>query len=567
MQILQRHNQRLNIALLTGFMLTLAMMIYNLPNVGNNLMPRNFLAWVGIVIILTPILMLQFGTKILRWHQSITWLFLPPLAILIHSIIVPPTEFGQYYVWTTAGATFLFSLVLLAMLQLRLPRQAWLFLASTLLVIVTLQMYITTIAPKAPELATWINMLPVELRAKFGGFQQRNLMASFLSASVLWVWYLMLKGKNHSLVEWLGFAAVSYMAAWGIFDSSSRVGSLSIIFGAIVFSVFSIFVKKQIKPLIPALVILLAITPTLSNDKAVVAKAAKGVEHGSITVRVDFLKVSAELFQQAPMLGHGIGNFSEKYNEQSLARAKEGVPQRHLSGLLHPHNETAMWTLETGLFGLLFIVIPFSVAIIWLVIKKSAYPVLALIAIFPIALHSQVEMPLQASGIHWWLVAMILGSSFRAYLSQPIPLPKPRLNQIGIGIAGLLATLTLSDAAMAAHQRWLLAVHGPSQMSAAKYVQAIHNSPAANHWILKTDVLDVWSLRTLRLGNQTKNTELIEAILPRVEEGQSRWRSTAYWLATSKAYLALGQNEKFEEHWNNVHLLNPGWVEKHAGTF
>jgi len=95
MQILQRHNQRLNIALLTGFMLTLAMMIYNLPNLGNNLMPRNFLAWVGIVIIFTPILILQFGTKTLRWHQSITWLFLPPLAILIHSIIVPPTEFGQ----------------------------------------------------------------------------------------------------------------------------------------------------------------------------------------------------------------------------------------------------------------------------------------------------------------------------------------------------------------------------------------------------------------------------------------------------------------------------------------
>ena len=566
MQILKRHNQRLNIALLTGFMLTLAMMIYNLPNVGNNLMPRNFLAWVGIVMILTPILILQFGTKTLRWHQAITGLFLPPLAILIHSIILPPTEFGQYYVWTTAGATFLFALALLAMLQLRVSRNAWLFLASTLLVVITVQMYLSTIAPKAPELANWVRSLPIELNAKFGGFQQRNLMASFLSASVLWVWYLMLKGKNHSLVEWLGFAAVSYMAAWGIYDSSSRVGSLSILFGVGAFVSFSLF-KKQFKSLIPAIAIVLAITPTLSNEKGVVAKASKGVEHSSITVRVDFLNVSAELFQQAPMLGHGIGNFSEKYNEQSIARAKEGVPQRHLSGLLHPHNETAMWAVETGTFGLLFIVLPFTAAIIWLVIKKSAYPVLALIAIFPIALHSQVEMPLQASGIHWWLVAMILGSSFRAHLSKPIALPKPRLNQIGIGIAGILATLTLSDAAMAAHQRWLLAVHGPSQMSAAKYIQAIHNSPAANHWILKTDVLDVWSLRALRLGNETKNIELIEAILPRVEEGQSRWYSTAYWLATSGAYHALGESQKLEQHWKNINLVHSPWIQQISGTF
>ena len=174
---------------------------------------------------------------------------------------------------------------------------------------------------------------------------------------------------------------VSFFAAWGM----GKFG----------------FFKENIKHINPP-----AIYKIDSNNK-------------SIHCRLEFLKASFDQFAEAPILGEGLNTYSAYQinfslsNPQSLAKCRPATT--------HPHNAVALIAAETGVVGLALMLVPFCV---WVIFNLKANIILGAGLTAPILFHSQTEMPLNVSMVHWLMLILVF-----VYLSHDNQL-KVRSNKI-----------------------------------------------------------------------------------------------------------------------------------------
>ena len=183
----------------------------------------------------------------------------------------------------------------------------------------------------------------------FSIFEEKNLffsnpiMQGLISGiGLLIAFYYILKRFN-----WVFFVLLILNLA-GVFISASKAAFI----GVVVFSFIMIILKR--KKLIPFLIILIILTFIIPNP-------IKNMFEFSLTKdpyafnRIDIWKMSINIFKDNFLYGVGLGNFSEvskKYNFKQIRG-----PANYFKVPRIPHNDYLKILCETGLFGLIILIV------------------------------------------------------------------------------------------------------------------------------------------------------------------------------------------------------------------
>lgn len=274
-----------------------------------------------------------------------------------------------------------------------------------------------------------------------GLFQQINNQATFLVTSIVLAFYLASRPilfKRQPLLQ-LFTVLMVLAAAFIIGFSGSRIGFLTL---AVSMPILLIARKKQLfhnkafsALLLAALLGGFALGLIPSGGKAMDKTVAMQSGYSG-SARLGIYDISFELLKQEPLFGHGIGSFSHEFQ-----LAKPGFYAEHQDAKLpkemvgHPHNELFQWMVEGGLtaiLGIIFVVVGVSLAL-----KQSGasrgWGYLAFL--LPISLHTQVELPMYMSALHWFTLLLLMAIPF-------VPLSRQRNNGMTM-YAQKLSAITL----------------------------------------------------------------------------------------------------------------------------
>ena len=536
-------------------LLAFGVLQFNLPNLGNNLIPRNFFGWA--VLILATAGVLIYAVRQPRFYWS-NWAYLwlvPPSFVLIHSIVFPAAM--PHYALLAASALMGFSLWLVALLQARLTDLQWYRLSLLMLsgaVILVLLALPSTNYLNHPHL---LRDLPVYLRLPEGGFQQRNVFASFLASTVIWVWAMRLRAIPNSSWRDYVFALAVFVVAWGVYLSSSRTGSVGMTVCVGLLLAYAVS-KRWFRPgvFVPAAAVLIALLFSIYTPFEDVIGRIEYLADGTPTRhRLSMWQVSWAVGFDAPWLGHGLGAFSEAFHPEFVDQRLAGENLTYINYLNHPHNETLLWWVETGAIGLVMVILPWVISIWFLGIWKNPAAFLFMAALGPMLLHSQTEFPLHTSGVHWLLAGMIIVSTMRRDL---IPEREMALRPIWPGVIATLGTIAfvvVVHTGWLSYQNWTRGMRAP--LSFAEEVQRRLQDPEVNHFILGTEAMDFWMLTLTRGAVSSGNQAWLEDIRPAVEDVQNRWQGPLVWGTLAEVYRALGDVESLRRHVEFVEALQP----------
>ncbi len=213
----------------TSALMAVVVLQFNLPNLGNNLLPRNLFAWALLVAATGGLWVYAVRQPQFYWSNGCYFWLIPPSAVMLHSVFMPATQ--PHYALLAAGALLVFSLWLVGLVQARLSDQAWYRISQVVLggaFVLVLLALPTANYLNRPE---WLQSLPLVMKLPEGGFQQRNVFASFLGSALIWAWAMRLQAQRQS---WTGHLALGVMAfLWpGAFiclgRGPARLGSRSV---------------------------------------------------------------------------------------------------------------------------------------------------------------------------------------------------------------------------------------------------------------------------------------------------------------------------------------------------
>ena len=550
-----------------GFYVSLLALIWNLPTLGNNLMPRNFMGWFGVVFIATLILSFVLLQKKLKFKSHLLLLFLPPLAILLHGLIFSPTETMSYYLWLAFGATFAFSALMMALIQIKDSSFVWLKIANTLLFVFALQVFITEILPGFSFGRFLLSQIPIEMRADKGGFQQPNLMASFAGAVILWSWALRLNYEVSTKRSWAYLSIFAFILSFVIFQTGSRTGILGMMSGLIILTFFSYKKKRLGYSLIVVCVILLALIAeniggigASLKSSSIDAVASIGASDFNTTIRITFWHVSFLSGLESWIFGHGLGNFSESYYKTFAANKFEHPNWGFLPNLVHPHNEIFMQWVEMGLYGLVLVVAPYAYFLMRYFLSLSTSPWLALAALIPIGMHTQTEMALHASGAHWLLMGLILASFFKSDNANTYPVKKVAIIlPVFFGVLGLFVCL---DTSQVGKQAWENKIYSEKTRNTEEFLKRVSRGRELSHWILSTETNDRVLKSMVAYALLKNNRKAIRTFLPRLIDIGNRMQTPIVWDFIAESYLALGDLDSYKKYIQYVKAFDPKYVEK-----
>ena len=239
-----------------------------------------------------------------------------------------------------------------------------------------------------------------------GIFQQRNLMASFLSTGSAICLYLLLNGSN--MFEGAAKKGVVYIIPLlnGIllYHLNSKTGYI----GLFLATVFLLITKnwKRAPILLWFIVFFCGITFGILTQREIptveqrIGKSEKRIR--SVDVRKARFETTFQLWTNNPIIGVGYGNFARFYRDHhAYRRANEINFQKEEGYVDHPHNELLFWLAEGGImpfFGLILVAGAWIIMIIRMPLKDS---LCFLGIILPIIVHTQVEFPFYQSLVHW----------------------------------------------------------------------------------------------------------------------------------------------------------------------
>ena len=205
-------------------LLAFGVLQFNLPNLGNNLILETFFGWAVLILATAGVLIYAVRQPRFFWSNwAYLWL-VPPSFVLIHSIVFPAAM--PHYALLAASALMGFSLWLVALLQARLTDLQWYRLSLLMLLGAVILVLLALPSSNYLNHPPLLRDLPVYLRLPEGGFQQRNVFASFLASTVIWAWAMRLRAVSNASWRDYVFALAVFVVAWGVYLSSSRTGSV-----------------------------------------------------------------------------------------------------------------------------------------------------------------------------------------------------------------------------------------------------------------------------------------------------------------------------------------------------
>jgi len=385
---------------------------YYQPNFGGEglYLPYNSSIWIiaAWIIAAGAYLMSRSETFILPKYWF--WIGLLPLGALTTGFIVEtsnPTEWVTRLSVIGGGYLFFLSLFQFKLSAKQIDHSLYLILAMGMVAAAYAIFQIHSLSQFYPFIPRSNESVPI------GIFQQVNIQASMMSTLLVLVYYLISRPSllSVSLITKFSLCLTAFAASYVIAASGSRVGLLGIALALtlLIIGRWKLFTARKS---IFSLLIICTLTGAglqLSGLQKSTDKFGQAMGGMEADVRWKVYKISWDLFQESPLLGHGLGSFQKVFQEKRKDYQQKGF--LHLKGaprFSHPHNELLFWLVEGGIVAVMGILIAATVTFIQLFKigwqRGSGYAALLL----PITLHTQVELPFYTANTHWLLLLFLL---------------------------------------------------------------------------------------------------------------------------------------------------------------
>lgn len=407
-------------------------------------LPFNITVWAAATLVIAYSIWYFCGQDKLILPQNYKGLLALPVGILLAAALAgvkDPITWLFRITYVMAGVVFLFGLF-----QFRLKNTDRILL---LIAIATLLHSLVGIIQlfQLPVLLNWI--LRTDKAIATGVFQQVNVMASFLTTGILICIFLCLRPIAHKRLYLKAFLLITItVATYVMVATGSRIGLLSGVLGLFMLLVaYRKQVRNNWKTIITVLLLIL-VASWLAKEglHKTLDKSYQMVEAQYADQRLSIYRISLDAFSEAPLKGHGIGSFLEKFGLASSTFYQQHPTANMPSYIAHPHNELLQWAIEGGLLALSGIIIA-MVSVLWFAIKYRQQRLFAYLALLlPITVHTQVEHPFYLSSFHWFIWLTLLFVLLNQHLvvnrnSLSLAANKSLRGLVIVALAGLLAFL------------------------------------------------------------------------------------------------------------------------------
>lgn len=404
-------------------------------------LPFNITVWAAATLVIAYSVWYFCGQDKLILPANYKGLLALPVGILLAAALAgvkEPITWLFRITYVMAGVIFLFGLF-----QFRLKntdRILLLIAFATLLhgLFGIIQLF------QLPILTSWIPRTQTIIATSV--FQQVNVLASFLVTGILICLYLCLRPVAYKRLYLKVFLLITIsIATYVTVSTGSRIGLLSGVLGLLMLLIaYRKQVSKNWKTVVSALVII-TIASWLAKEglHQTLDKSYRLVDAQYSDQRLSIYRISIDVFSAAPIRGHGIGSFLEKFGIASSTFYQQHPNAKMPNYLAHPHNELLQWTIEGGLLALMGILIAI-ISVLWFASNQKKQRLLAYLALLlPITFHTQVEHPFYISSFHWfvWLILLFALLNHYPIIKQNLLSRAARFTLHGLAIVLALVSL------------------------------------------------------------------------------------------------------------------------------
>jgi len=390
---------------------------YYHPNIGGEGLrtPNNITVWIVVIIIIWYSFNLVLKRPTFVIPKYFVYIAAFPILMTLSGFLTGVEQplkwlFRLLFIW--GGLVFFFSLFQHGLKQGRLDRILFIIVLSALLqgLVGIAQIWLQSDMPFwLPKSASGVPS---------GLFQQINNQATYQVTAIMIAIYLVTRPLLAKGAVWMQTMMVVTVAssAFLVTLSGSRIGLLGLLLGLMII-IPALWQRLKLNKRLSVLLLMALIIGGMlgslglnsSKGSKVVDKTVAMQSGYSGSARLGIYSISLDLIKQQPLLGHGVGSFPRVWQY-----AKPDFYQNHPNGVLpktyvsHPHNELIFWLVEGGLVaGVGLVMVLFGVL---LALGKQSYKRggAYFAMLLPIGLHTQVELPLYVSVIHWILLLTLL---------------------------------------------------------------------------------------------------------------------------------------------------------------
>lgn len=379
---------------------------------------------------------------------------------------------------------------------------------------------------------------------------QKNIMSTLLVTGISISIFLLINDRNvfEKKSKLFIIYTIVFFSSILIFPLQSRTGFLALLFAIILILKYSSLRSKPIQIWTGLLILGLTIGWRSTIDPRSEQMSTYAENHRKLTYRLSF-----ELFKNNPLTGVGYGGFLSSFRRY-YAEKKQKDPSLLSIGnnnLNHPHNELLFWMVEGGilpLIGLLIIAGGFLV-IIWRTRKKQSWSAFGMV--FPILLHTQLELPFYISVIHWFIFLYLI-----FYIDEEYGINKVSIIKFSFYpyvAAFIIPAIIIFYMSTALQTAMIITKYERKRVKDPELLLLVKNSHA---WKKKYETLAM-SLH-LDISKTTNDHEKIKEYVEWAEDyiRHSPYLFIYYDLAT--AYQALGDKEKAWHIYRHCQYLYPG---------
>ncbi len=409
--------------LITLSVIFLFLMHVFIPNIGGLVAhPREYFIWLGIGSVIFLGILNAIKKKSLIESPFKIYILLFAVLLLSSSMFNPIKNMNMFVI---SSMRLMAGIILwLALLQFNLS--TWERLSILLIVFISAVIESVIGIMQFFGLYRYIPITPAPDVGMVGGaFQQKNLFASWIATGLIISLYFIATNRFKTYtnkVKIIFFVCIALLSL-NLIIAGSRTGLL----GTALTMVIMLPMRKKHysvarKNLMTWLMVffigmaggfyLVSIKDELGIKKLTTRQIEwfSDVQQTSYTERILMYKTSLEMFKERPLFGQGVANFGSLYMYYQ-AKTKKANPYYKDIGnsyTSHPHNELFLILSESGIAGILGVLI-IIYGFVKVAIKYGKERIGLYIALLtPITIHTLVEYPLQLSTAHYLLFIILI---------------------------------------------------------------------------------------------------------------------------------------------------------------
>ena len=493
-------------------------------------------------------------------------LIISPIYLLLLGPLDHAVDFS--FAWTPALVVFSVALLFIALTNSGLSETAF---DKILIFAVLTQALMVLGSEDYPLLAaipgpmTW----PSQQVFVHGGYWQVNVMSNILSCLTLWsLWHM---SRLSAFTPWHGLVAICAFILFPLTVgwTNSFSGLVFLLVGSALMSVIAWQQKEQLRPRIfmAGVAITLASLLASSYIGIGVETAPNAVAKAGASSMPDRLGIwlrSYYAFREAPLFGHGLGNFASIYNDMALLHS-DTQGYRWIDNTRNAHNIVMQNLVEIGLMGTIILLGPF----IWFgvaLLKRHPQHWASVAILAPVLGHMMTGYPQRQSAVPLLLAVLVVTHMSVLYGVGPmrkisLQTVHPKLRLLGLAafvLPAMLGAIWTGIEFSKASSRQMMLTHPKydPRMIPWRFSQPDLQHPFLGH---AAQVQAVFGLTSRAVYAQDKaNLPKLLEMLAAYEQTSVRGRPA--WGVLVRGYIVVGDLDKAHEIMQIGAALDPQWA-------